>query len=190
MKMQKSSFLLATLLAVALTACGKSDEPAPVAAPAPPPAVQPATPPQVTVAERVEQAAEATAEAAEEAADAATAAVAQAADAVEEAASAAVESATQTQGGTDVAPLSAVEAENLAKAKNCMACHALDRKLVGPSYKEVAEKRAGEDGAVAILAEKIQKGGSGVYGPVPMPPNPQVNAQEAAQLAQWILSIQ
>ncbi|NMG04213.1 c-type cytochrome [Azoarcus taiwanensis] len=91
--------------------------------------------------------------------------------------------------GISVAPLSAADAEKLAGAKNCMACHAVDRKLVGPSYKEVAEKRSGEDGAVALLAGKIQQGSSGVYGPVPMPPNPQVNAEEAAQLAQWVLSL-
>jgi len=186
--MHKSSLLLAALLAVALAACGKSDEPAPVAAPAPPPMVQPATPAapaQDAVAERVEEAAEA----AEETTDEATAAMEEAAEAVEQAATSAAESTAEALSGSDVAPLSAVDAENLAKAKNCMACHATDRKLVGPSYKEVAEKRAGEDNAVAVLAEKIQKGGSGVYGPVPMPPNPQVTAEEAAQLAQWVLGI-
>ena len=80
-------------------------------------------------------------------------------------------------------------AEDLAKAKNCMACHATDRKLVGPSYQEVAEKRGGEADAVAVLAEKIKKGGSGVYGPVPMPPNPQVSDEEAVKLAEWVLSL-
>ena len=80
--------------------------------------------------------------------------------------------------------------QELATAKNCMACHAVDRKLVGPSYQEVAEKRGGEENAVAILAEKIQKGGAGVYGPVPMPPNPQVSDAEAVTLAEWILTFQ
>lgn len=89
-------------------------------------------------------------------------------------------------GMLSVAP--AFAAEDLAKAKNCMACHAVDRKLVGPSYQEVAEKRGAEEGAVAILAEKIQKGGAGVYGPVPMPPNPQVSDEEAVKLAEWVLT--
>jgi cytochrome c len=77
---------------------------------------------------------------------------------------------------------------DLAKAKNCLACHAVDKKLVGPAYNEVAKKYAGQADAVAKLTEKIQKGGSGVWGAVPMPPNPQVNADEAKQLAEWVLS--
>ncbi|MFA7604977.1 MAG: c-type cytochrome [Rhodocyclaceae bacterium] len=85
------------------------------------------------------------------------------------------------------APASADEA--MAKAKNCMACHAVDKKLVGPAYKEVAGKYAGQADAVAMLAGKIQKGGSGVWGPVPMPPNPQVNDDEAKALAEWVLSL-
>lgn len=84
----------------------------------------------------------------------------------------------------------AFAAEDLAQAKNCMACHHVTNKLVGPSYQEVAQKRAGEDNAVAILAEKIQKGGAGVYGPVPMPPNPMVSDEEAIKLAEWILTFQ
>ena len=77
----------------------------------------------------------------------------------------------------------------LATAKNCMACHAIDKKLVGPSYKEVAGKYAGQKDAVDKLAAKIQKGGSGVWGPVPMPANTQVNEAEAKQLAAWVLSL-
>lgn len=76
----------------------------------------------------------------------------------------------------------------LATAKNCMACHAADKKLVGPSYKDVAAKYAGQKDAVAKLAGKIQKGGSGVWGPVPMPANTQVSAAEAEKLAAWVLS--
>ena len=78
---------------------------------------------------------------------------------------------------------------DLAQKKNCMACHATDKKIVGPAYKDVAAKYAGQKDAVAKLAEKIQKGGSGVWGPVPMPPNAQVNADEAKQLATWVLTI-
>jgi cytochrome c len=76
----------------------------------------------------------------------------------------------------------------LATAKNCMACHAADKKLVGPSYKEVAAKYAGQGDAVDKLAVKIQKGGSGVWGPVPMPANTQVSEAEAKKLAAWVLS--
>ena len=76
----------------------------------------------------------------------------------------------------------------LAQAKNCMACHATDKKLVGPSYKDVAAKYAGQKDAVDKLAGKIQKGGAGVWGPVPMPANTQVSEAEAKKLAAWVLS--
>jgi cytochrome c len=76
----------------------------------------------------------------------------------------------------------------LATAKNCMACHAVDKKLVGPAYKEVAAKYAGQKDAVDKLAAKIIKGGSGVWGPVPMPANTQVSDAEAKKLAAWVLS--
>jgi cytochrome c len=76
----------------------------------------------------------------------------------------------------------------LANAKNCMACHAIDKKLVGPSYKEVAAKYAGQKDAVDKLALKIMKGGAGVWGPVPMPANTQVNEAEAKKLAAWALA--
>ena len=79
--------------------------------------------------------------------------------------------------------------EAMAKAKNCMACHAIDKKVVGPAYKEVAKKFGGQAGAVDMLAGKIMKGSSGTWGPVPMPPNANVNAAEAKQLATWILSL-
>ena len=76
----------------------------------------------------------------------------------------------------------------LATAKNCMACHAVDKKLVGPSYKDVAAKYAGQKDAADKLAVKIQKGGAGVWGPVPMPANPQVNEADAKKLAAWVLT--
>ncbi|MEO5671018.1 MAG: c-type cytochrome [Ramlibacter sp.] len=77
----------------------------------------------------------------------------------------------------------------LATAKNCMACHTVDKKLVGPAYKEVAAKYAGQKDAVDKLAVKIIKGGSGVWGAVPMPANTQVNDAEAKKLAAWVLSL-
>ena len=79
--------------------------------------------------------------------------------------------------------------EALAKAKNCMACHAIDKKLVGPAYKDVAKKYAADAGAVDKLATKIVKGGSGVWGAVPMPPNAGVKDAEAKKLAGWIMSM-
>jgi len=77
---------------------------------------------------------------------------------------------------------------DLAKAKNCLACHAVDKKVVGPAYKDVAAKYKADKGAEAKLIDKVKKGGSGVWGNVPMPPNPQVNDAEAKQLVQWVLS--
>ena len=78
--------------------------------------------------------------------------------------------------------------EALAKSKNCLACHAVDKKVVGPSYKEVAAKYKGDKAAADKLATKVIKGGSGVWGAMPMPANPQVNEAEAKQLVAWVLS--
>jgi len=78
---------------------------------------------------------------------------------------------------------------DLAQKKNCMACHAMDKKQVGPAYKEVAAKYAGQKDAVDKLSQKVLKGGSGVWGAVPMPANPQVSEAEAKQLVQWILTV-
>jgi cytochrome c len=77
---------------------------------------------------------------------------------------------------------------DLAKAKNCMACHAADKKLVGPAYKDVAAKYAADKGAAAKLAKKIREGGVGAWGQVPMPANPQVSEAEALTLANWVLA--
>jgi len=76
----------------------------------------------------------------------------------------------------------------LATAKNCMACHAVDKKLVGPSYKDIATKYAGQADAVDKLAGKVVKGGSGAWGPVPMPANAQINDADAKKLVAWILA--
>ena len=78
--------------------------------------------------------------------------------------------------------------EALAKAKNCMSCHAVDKKVVGPSYKDVAKKYAGNAGAAATLEAKVKKGGSGVWGTVPMPPNPAVSDADIKKLVAWILA--
>ena len=76
----------------------------------------------------------------------------------------------------------------LATTKNCMACHAVDKKLVGPSYKDIATKYAGQADAADKLANKVVKGGSGAWGPVPMPANAQINDADAKKLVAWILA--
>jgi cytochrome c len=79
--------------------------------------------------------------------------------------------------------------EELAKKSACMACHAIDKKLVGPAYKEVAEKYRGDKGAEAKLIEKVKNGGSGVWGQVPMPANSNVKDQDIKTLVKWVLSL-
>ena len=77
----------------------------------------------------------------------------------------------------------------LAQSKNCMACHSVDKKVVGPAFKDIAKKFGSQAGAADMLAQKIMKGSSGVWGPVPMPANTQVCAAEAKTLANWVLSL-
>jgi cytochrome c len=77
----------------------------------------------------------------------------------------------------------------LAKEKNCMACHSVDKKIVGPAYKDVAVKYKGQKNAEDVLTQKVLKGGSGAWGPVPMPANSQVTEAEARTLVKWILSL-
>ena len=81
----------------------------------------------------------------------------------------------------------AADESKLATAKGCTACHNVDKKVIGPAYKEVAKKYAGQKDAADKLATKIIKGGSGAWGVIPMPANPQVNEAEAKKLAAWIL---
>ena len=83
----------------------------------------------------------------------------------------------------------AFASEQLAKDNNCLACHAVDNKLVGPAFKEVAAKYKGDKSAEGKLVTKVMKGGGGVWGPMPMPANPQVSDAEAKKLVQWILSL-
>jgi cytochrome c len=79
--------------------------------------------------------------------------------------------------------------EALAKKHACTACHSIDKKLVGPAYKDVAVKYKGDAKAEAKLAEKVKKGGSGVWGQIPMPPNPNVPDADLSKLVKWVLSI-
>jgi len=77
----------------------------------------------------------------------------------------------------------------LAKQKNCLACHTVDKKLVGPAYKDVAKKYENDKDAAPRLAKKVREGGVGVWGQIPMPANPQVNQAESLQLVKWVLSL-
>jgi cytochrome c len=78
--------------------------------------------------------------------------------------------------------------EALAKKHNCLACHQVDKKVVGPAYKDIAKKYKGQNVA-AKLAEKVKKGGSGAWGPIPMPPNPTVPDADVKKLVDWILKM-
>jgi cytochrome c len=75
----------------------------------------------------------------------------------------------------------------LAKTKNCTACHAVDKKLIGPAYKDVAAKYASDKDAAGKLVKKVREGGVGAWGQIPMPANPQVSGEEAATLVKWVL---
>ncbi|MFN0038438.1 MAG: c-type cytochrome [Burkholderiales bacterium] len=90
--------------------------------------------------------------------------------------------------GGAYAAVDAEKAKKLAKDKNCFACHALSTKLVGPAYTEIAKKYKGNKEAEATLVKKVISGGGGVWGTIPMPPNP-VKDEEAQLLVQWILAM-
>jgi cytochrome c len=107
-------------------------------------------------------------------------AVSQVAGKVEEAASKVAQAVTPAAGGGD-------DAQALAQAKGCLGCHAVDHKIVGPAYKDVAAKYKGDAGALDRLAAKVQSGGAGNWGQVPMPPN-NVTDAEAKKLVSWVLS--
>jgi cytochrome c len=77
----------------------------------------------------------------------------------------------------------------LATDKGCTACHAVDKKVIGPAYKDVAKKYKGDAKAPDMLAAKVMKGGQGVWGPIPMPPNDKVTADESKKLVAWVLSL-
>ena len=91
--------------------------------------------------------------------------------------------------GLALASAPALASEELAKKNACTACHAIDKKLVGPAYKDVAAKYKGDKGAEAKLIEKVKKGGSGVWGQVPMPPNANVKDEDVKTLVKWVLSL-
>lgn len=95
-------------------------------------------------------------------------------------------SALVTVGALASAPAFASAEKDLATKSGCMACHAVDKKLVGPAYQEVAKKYKASD--EAMLFEKVRKGGKGVWGPIPMPPNTAVKDDDLKSLIKWILA--
>ena len=97
--------------------------------------------------------------------------------------------ALATLAAVCVAALPAVANEELAKKHACTACHAIDKKLVGPAYKDVAAKYRGNAKAEAMLVEKVKKGGVGTWGQVPMPPNGAVKDEDVKALVKWVLSL-
>jgi cytochrome c len=91
--------------------------------------------------------------------------------------------------GTSVlAGTTAFASSQLATQKACLACHSVDKKLVGPSYQDVAKKYAGQKDAVAVLTKAIKTGGSGKYSPVPMPPQAALSEADAKTLATWVMA--
>ncbi|MGZ5035159.1 MAG: c-type cytochrome [Usitatibacter sp.] len=85
--------------------------------------------------------------------------------------------------------LPALANEDLMKKNACNACHSVDKKIVGPAFKDVAAKYRGNAKAEAMLVDKVKKGGSGVWGQVPMPPNAQVKDEDVKTLVKWVLSL-
>lgn len=83
----------------------------------------------------------------------------------------------------------AAASEKLAQTSGCMTCHAIDKKLIGPSYKEVAAKYRNDKGAEANLVKKVKAGGSGVWGPTPMPPNAHVKEDDIKAIVHWVLTL-
>jgi len=91
--------------------------------------------------------------------------------------------------GTANAALDNAAAEALMKKDGCAACHSVDKKIVGPAYQDVAAKYKGDAGAAAKLIKKVKEGGSGVWGPVPMPPNATTPDADIKNLVDWILTL-
>lgn len=84
---------------------------------------------------------------------------------------------------------SAADGQALAQKNACMSCHSVDKKIVGPAFKDVAKKYAGNKAAQAKLAAKVKAGGKGVWGEIPMPPNPQVSPADTNTIVAWVLSL-
>ena len=94
---------------------------------------------------------------------------------------------TQQMRGT--VAVVAVDASDLARRKACMSCHSIDKRIVGPAFKEVAARYRSQAGIEAKLVEKLRRGGSGTWGPLPMPPNPDLAEADASALVRWVLGL-
>jgi cytochrome c len=97
--------------------------------------------------------------------------------------------ATAAMLATGVHAADAKAGDALTKASGCLACHAVDKKLIGPSYKDVADRYRNDKGAEAMLVKKVKEGGKGVWGDIPMAPNAHVKDEDIKTMVQWILSI-
>lgn len=97
--------------------------------------------------------------------------------------------AAEAQPAAQAAPVSDADFMQLAKKSNCLNCHTVDKKLVGPAFRDVAAKYRGDAGAETRMMDKIAKGGSGVWGPMMMPASPQVSEADRRTLAKYILSL-
>lgn len=92
-------------------------------------------------------------------------------------------------GTANAAGVDAAAAQALAQKNACLACHSVDKKMVGPAYKDVAKKYKGDKTAEAKLIEKVKKGGTGVWGQIPMPPNATVKDEDIKTLVKWVLAM-
>ncbi len=98
----------------------------------------------------------------------------------------------RTLGAKSVAPAaqsSDADVADLARRKACLTCHGIDKRIVGPAFKEVAARYKGEAGIEARLLQKVRRGGSGAWGPIAMPPNPDLAESDAAALVRWVLGL-
>ena len=86
-------------------------------------------------------------------------------------------------------PTVGIASEELAQKNNCLACHSIDSKLVGPNFKEISEKYKDDDGAAALLADKVKNGGGGTWGAIPMPPNAAASDEDIAAIVEWVLTL-
>ena len=91
--------------------------------------------------------------------------------------------------GAAHAVLDKAKAEAMMKKDGCAACHGIDKKIIGPSYVDVAAKYKNDKNAVATLSKKVKEGGSGVWGPIPMPPNTATSQADITELVTWILTL-
>jgi cytochrome c len=91
-------------------------------------------------------------------------------------------------GAASANAVDAVKAQQIANMNACLGCHQVDKKLVGPSYKDVAAKYKGDKNALATLSKKVKGGGAGVWGPVPMPANPSISDADLKTVVEWVLA--